>query len=181
MIKPQIFFLGFVCNCLSYFTTAKITFTSIFPHDTLVGLFIYTIISMLSCNIVTFRLWPVHLAQYVGYISCPHIVGWHLSLRTWRSQYSNRQLLYRTFMHKLRDTLQSVGVKAVAYHSFRRGGASFAFQSGVPRELMVLGDWHSNAVFLYLTIPLNIRLQSVNLLCKAVLSSNHPPTSTSTT
>ena len=23
------FFLGFVCNCLSYFTTAKITFTSI--------------------------------------------------------------------------------------------------------------------------------------------------------
>ena len=48
-----------------------------------VGLLIYTVISMLSCDIVTFRLWPVHLAQYVGHIlSCPHIVGWHLSLRT---------------------------------------------------------------------------------------------------
>ena len=28
-IEASDFFLGFVCNCLSYFTTAKITFTSI--------------------------------------------------------------------------------------------------------------------------------------------------------
>ena len=28
-LRPQIFFLGFLCNCLSCFTTAKITFTSI--------------------------------------------------------------------------------------------------------------------------------------------------------
>lgn len=81
-------------------------------------------------------------------------------------------------MSKLRETLQSAGVQADAYagHSFQRGGASFAYQSGVSLELIkVLGDWRSNAVLRYLTIPLNIRLQSANLLCKSVLSSNHTP------
>ena len=29
-VEASFFFLGFLCNCLSYFTTAKITFTSIF-------------------------------------------------------------------------------------------------------------------------------------------------------
>ena len=95
---------------------------------------------------------------------------------TWLDQSSLRVLSYRAFMTKLRATLESAGIQAAAYagHSFRRGGASFAFQSGVPLELIkVLGDWRSNAVLLYLTIPPNIRLQSANLLCKAVINTNH--------
>ena len=101
-----------------------------------------------------------------------------------QSKLELRVLTYRAFMGKLRESLQSDGVQPEAYagHSFRGGGASFAYQSGVPIELIkVLGDWRSNAVLLYLTIPLNIRLQSANLLCKSVLASNLTTKSTTTT
>ena len=53
------------------------------------------------------------------------------------------------------------------------GGSSFAFQAGVPIELIkMLGDWHSDAVLLYLTVPLTIRLQSVNVIAKAIINNN---------
>ena len=80
---------------------------------------------------------------------------------------------YPLFLRKLRTILQSLGLPAKDYacHSLRRGGASFAFQAGVSIELSkMLGDWHLDAVLLYLTVPLNIRLQSVNFLAKAILS-----------
>ena len=52
-----------------------------------------------------------------------------------------------------------------AGHLFRRGGASFAFQVGVPLELIkIMGDWKSNAVSLYLTVPLKTRLHTSNLI-----------------
>ena len=54
---------------------------------------------------------------------------------------------YSSFVSKLRHHLSSLGVdpKLYAGHSFRRGGASFAYQSGVPIELIkALGDWHSD-------------------------------------
>ena len=80
---------------------------------------------------------------------------------------------YKSFLSKLRLILSSLGYKekCFATHSFRRGGASFAFQAGIPLELIkLLGDWKSNAVLLYLTVPMNIRLHSVNLIAKQVLS-----------
>ena len=40
-------------------------------------------------------------------------------------------------------------------HSLRRGGATFAFASGLPSELIKhQGDWHSQAYEIYLTLPL---------------------------
>ena len=58
-------------------------------------------------------------------------------------------------------------------HSFHRGGASFAFCSGVSVELIkILGDWHLDAVLLYLTVPLFIRLQSINAIVKSILTTN---------
>ena len=66
-------------------------------------------------------------------------------------------------MNKLRDALNASGLPRKEYgtHSFRRGGASYAFQAGIPLELIkVLGDWKSNAVLLYLTVPLNIRIKA---------------------
>ena len=100
---------------------------------------------------------------------------------TWLDQSSLkiRVLTHRAFNSKLRETLRSAGITAAAYagHSFRRGGASFAYQSVVPLQLIkVLGDWRSSAVLLYLTIPLNIRLQSATLLRKAVLTPTHNST-----
>jgi len=64
-------------------------------------------------------------------------------------------------LRKLRCNLQLLGLSAKDYaaHSFHRGEASFAFQTGVPIELIkMFGAWHSDAVLLYLTVPLYIRL-----------------------
>ena len=74
---------------------------------------------------------------------------------------------YNLFMSKLREVLHSAGLSGADFgtHSFCRGGASFAFQSALPVELIkILGDWKSNAVLLYLTVPLNIRVQATRIL-----------------
>ena len=79
---------------------------------------------------------------------------------------------YNMFISKLRDHLTTMGIDPQSYagHSFRRGGASFAYQSGVPLELIkALGDWRSDTILIYLTMPLTIRLPSANMLGKAIL------------
>ena len=84
---------------------------------------------------------------------------------------------YNSFVKKLRHHLSTLGLdpKNYAGHSFRRGGASFAYLSGVPIEMIkALGDWRSDTVLFYLTMPLSVRLHSANMLCKTILS--HYPT-----
>ena len=84
---------------------------------------------------------------------------------------------YNMFISKLRTHLKQLNInpKDYAGHSFRRGGASFAYQSGVPIELIkALGDWHSDTVLIYLTMPLTIRLHSANMICKSILLHNTP-------
>ena len=89
---------------------------------------------------------------------------------------------YINFLDKLRRCLGSLGLPAELYatHSFRRGGASFAFQAGVPIEMIkLLGDWKSNAVLTYLTIPVNLRINSANQIAKHILQYRfHAPTCT---
>ena len=64
--------------------------------------------------------------------------------------------------------------KLFAGHSFRRGGAFFAYQAGVPIELIkTLGDWRSDTILIYLAITLTVRFHSANMLIKAILS--HTP------
>ena len=47
-------------------------------------------------------------------------------------------------------------------------------QSGVLIEFIkILGDWHSDAVLLYLMVPLNVRLQSVNVMANSIISANN--------
>ena len=54
-------------------------------------------------------------------------------------------------------------------HSLRRGGATFAFQCGIPAELIKLqGDWRSDAYMLYLSLPLADRLVLSNLVSEHV-------------
>ena len=51
------------------------------------------------------------------------------------------------------------------------GGASFAYQSGIPLELIkALGDWRLDTILIYLTMPVSIRLRSSDMLCKAILT-----------
>lgn len=78
---------------------------------------------------------------------------------------------YSLFMSKLRSCLGRCGLQGMDFgsHSFRRGGASFAFLSGLPVELIkILGDWKSNAVLLYLTVPLDIRVQATSIISKHI-------------
>ena len=61
----------------------------------------------------------------------------------------------------------------VATSSVGECAPSVVFQSGVPVELIkMLGDWHWDAVLLYLMVPLSIRLQSVHTIAKSILTTN---------
>ncbi|CAC5422080.1 unnamed protein product [Mytilus coruscus] len=62
---------------------------------------------------------------------------------------------------KLRDILEMCGLDSSKFssHSFRRGGATWAFHSKVPSELIQFhGDWRSNAYKVYLEFDLHDKL-----------------------
>ena len=83
-------------------------------------------------------------------------------------------LLYGGFLARLKQVLASLpgGAKDYAAHSFRRGGASWALQQGIPGEVIrVLGDWQSLAYLSYLSVPLTIRHQAMD-----TFASNLPTT-----
>lgn len=82
-------------------------------------------------------------------------------------------LTYGEFVSFLRSMLALIGLAPDDYasHSFRRGGASLALLAGVPIEqIKALGDWSSDAVFLYLHSPLSVRLQAQDSLSKFIHS-----------
>ena len=71
-------------------------------------------------------------------------------------------LTYSLFVKLLRTKLSALGLQPELYssHSFRRGGASFAFALHLPGELIQLqGDWKSDAYLHYLDKPLTQRLK----------------------
>ena len=75
-------------------------------------------------------------------------------------------LTHADLVSRLRFLLGKIGPNAENFsgHSFRRGGASWAFKAGVPGELIMLhGDWRSNAYLEYLERDLKTRC-SVSLL-----------------
>ena len=58
------------------------------------------------------------------------------------------------FVSRIREILSACGLQAERYagHSFRRGGASWAFNSGVPVDaIRIIGDWKSQAYTAYIT------------------------------
>ena len=64
-------------------------------------------------------------------------------------------LTQRVFVSKLRSLLLKVGVDPSVYsaHSFRRGGASYAFELGLsPLQIKLRGDWASEAYERYVYI-----------------------------
>ena len=63
-----------------------------------------------------------------------------------------RVFTYNQFLCKLRDHLALIGNNPTLYagHSFRRGGVTFAYQSGVLIEpIKALGDWRSDTILIY--------------------------------
>ncbi|CAC5407175.1 unnamed protein product [Mytilus coruscus] len=73
----------------------------------------------------------------------------------------NKILCYSIFQKKLRDILEMCGLDSSKFssHSFRRGGATWAFHSKDPSELIQFhGDWRSDAYKVYLEFDLHDKL-----------------------
>lgn len=81
-------------------------------------------------------------------------------------------LVYSVFQNKLRSLILKLGLNASSFssHSFRRGGASWAFRSGVASELIQMhGDWVSDAYKLYVHVPVSHRLMVSRLMAKGLV------------
>ena len=66
-------------------------------------------------------------------------------------------------MSLMKQVLSELGIAPDRYgtHSFRRRGATYALEAGVPLDtISLLGDWKSDAMFLYLHMPLSQRIQA---------------------
>jgi len=75
------------------------------------------------------------------------------------------------FVSKLKSCISQTGSdsKAFSAHSFRRGGATWAFNCHVPGEIIqVLGDWSSDCYKRYLQIPTQSKLVHVNKCVQAL-------------
>ncbi|XP_066921328.1 uncharacterized protein [Clytia hemisphaerica] len=93
----------------------------------------------------------------------------------WRDSYlgANRVFVYRDFMYILQAHLSRSGLSHRQYgsHSFRRGGATFALEAGVPLDsIAVMGDWKSDAMYLYLHMPLSQRLHAQHSISSYISS-----------
>jgi hypothetical protein len=67
------------------------------------------------------------------------------------------------FSQKLKVTLAAAGLEADKYsgHSFRSGGATFAFECGVPPLLIKMqGDWTSDAYLRYIRTDWNLKWEA---------------------
>jgi hypothetical protein len=81
-----------------------------------------------------------------------------------------RPLTCRMFVHRVQECLHSLGLDAHRYagHSYRRGGASFAYKIGLPVETVrQLGDWKSNAYMSYIDLSLDTRTKAISQIQRA--------------
>ena len=80
-------------------------------------------------------------------------------------------LTYPVFVSQLRRCLDALGFESGKYsgHSFRRGGASFALEAGVPADLVqTQGDWRSDAYKVYIDPSLQGRRIVAQTMAKAI-------------
>lgn len=95
------------------------------------------------------------------FLECPHPPS-PSPLFRFRDGPNGTVLTQSAFTVRLRDCLRGLGYPASKFsgHSFRRGGASFALQCGLPTDLIKLqGDWNSNAYERYLQPSFELRKQ----------------------
>ena len=84
----------------------------------------------------------------------PAFIFWKKGNITWLTKY--------IFIHTFCSVLRTGGVTQASNftgHSFRRGGATWAFQVGIPGELIqICGDWVSDSYKRYLEFSMDHRL-----------------------
>ena len=80
----------------------------------------------------------------------------------------------RVFVTEFRRLLAVIGVRNpqdFCTHSFRRGGTTFAFQSGVSKELIkAQGDWASDCYVKYIKLGISDKLQTTQLMSHNLMS-----------
>ena len=83
-----------------------------------------------------------------------------------------RWLTKSIFIDTFRSLLQRANIpdaRSYTGHSFRRGGASWAFQSGIPGELIqIIGDWASDAYKRYFEFTMDNKIDLAALLVKGL-------------
>ena len=78
-----------------------------------------------------------------------------------------KPLLYSEFIKDLKQLLSKLGYNSKDYsgHSFRRGGATWAMESGLPGEaIQILGDWQSETYRRYIDMNFSKRVGFMNRL-----------------
>ena len=81
-----------------------------------------------------------------------------------------KPITHSDFVAFLRKSLTKVGIESSKYsgHSFRKGGASFALQCGLPTELIKLqGDWASSAYERYINPAFSLRKKLADTMGEA--------------
>ena len=84
-------------------------------------------------------------------------------------------LSHDAFVGAVKGCVAQLGLNPalVAGHSFRRGGAAFAFHCGVPAPFIKLqGDWRSNAYLAYLTIPDQDKVQVTATMAACIVGGD---------
>lgn len=87
-------------------------------------------------------------------------------------------LSQRAFVASVKRLARRSGLRAddFAGHSFRRGGASFAFEAGVRGELIQAhGDWRSDAYLRYLVFADSDRLSTSRAMQASIAALDAPP------
>ena len=83
-------------------------------------------------------------------------------------QWLTRELFIGTF-RSVASGFITGDIKVFSGHSFRRGGASWAFETGVPGELIqICGDWASDAYKKYLEFGTARKLELAALFCRGL-------------
>lgn len=114
------------------------------------------------------------VSALLNHLSINHVRQARLFFSAW-SKGHVRPVSYAHFSSFLTKVLKSVGLDSTNYppHSFRRGGATFAFESSVPSELIkVQGDGHSDCYLRYLEMSNSEKRVAASRMAAAILSTN---------
>jgi integrase len=116
-------------------------------------------------RLVDHKLCPVQ-AVFNAFRLCPGTPPNHPAFCT-ASKYGYTPLTGRQFDRKLQSCLQAAGYNSSQYsaHSLRRGGATWAYQVGLPAEtIRAIGDWRSSAYLCYINLDNNAIYKAIQVM-----------------
>ena len=89
------------------------------------------------------------------------------------NQGKRHPVTYHQFQRILKRTIECIGKDPAKFssHSFRRGGATFAYESGVPADTVkLMGDWQSDCYRAYLQVSMACKTDAAEKIADKILS-----------